>query len=109
MAHRVRPSSQGGDRRFGRSLAQTLAAGRKPMPKSPTMRTPAEYKDPEVNFTEDEHQAEAFEYWHESAPNEGATYDEATGPKKTTRRPVEGEWEPYTAMDRFNEFKGYNK
>lgn len=106
MAHRVRPASNGGDRRFGRSLAQTLAAGRKPTPKSPTMGPPKEYKDPEVNFTEGEHQADAFEYWHEANPDEGATYDEASGPTRTTRRPVHDEWEPYTIMDVYNRSRG---
>lgn len=85
MAHRVRPSSQGGDRSRGRSLAETLRAGNNRYGDMASMGPEAPY------MTEDE------------------TYDEASGPKKTTRRPVEGEWEPYTVMDRFNEFKGYNK
>lgn len=108
MGYRVRSSQQGGDRRHGRSLAQTLAAGRKPDPKSPMMSKP-EYKDPEVNFAIEGHQPEAFEYWHESVPAEESSYDESVGPKRTTRRPVEGEWDPYTTMDRYNEFRGYNK
>ncbi len=74
MGYRVRPSSSGGDRRHGRSLAETLAAGK--------------YQ------SDDE------------------MYDEGSGPKdpkKNTRRPVEGEWDPYDMFDVYNEARGYNK
>lgn len=63
---RVRPAHDGGDRRFGRSLAETLRSGK----------------------TED------------------ALYDEAVGPPNMTRRPHEGEWEPYDIEDIVNRRNG---
>lgn len=101
MAHRVRPAAHGGDRRFGRSLAETLMSGKKP----DTVESFAQNMSEGVREVEP-FDPEAFEYWHEANPDEGTMYDEASGPTRTTRRPVHNEWEPYTIMDVYNRSRG---
>lgn len=84
----VRASSNGGDRRHGRSLAETLEAGRRLL-EPDSVITGTDYYD-----TDD------------------ASYNEASGPKNpkdNTRRPVEGEWDPYDIYDAYNEHRGFNK
>lgn len=95
MGYRVRPSSNGGDRRHGRSLAEILEAGNAHVKsKRPLIEPDAAITGTEYYGTDD------------------ASYDEVSGPadpKKNTRRPVEGEWDPYDIFDVYNEARGYNK
>lgn len=95
MSYPVRPSIQGGDRRHGRSLAEILEEGNRQI----QLMGPREAPDAIVTGTE----------YHDT---DDASYDESSGPrdpKKNTRRPVEGEWDPYDIYDVYNEKRGFNK
>lgn len=82
MGYNVRRAAHGGDRRHGRSLAETLAAGNN-------------------RYGEEGWAGRTFE-----GVGEDDIYDEAVGPKSTTRRPPEGEWDDYDIMDIVNRSKG---